>query len=209
MRLWQAMWLTITAALETSHLAALHASIVCKQKGVKSSWSIRAYTVKPQPQATTRLTKSGRANIVRMNISRTTKLMLIKVLDDPTGRPWLALDSCLEHGVLPPIASLLFTTVSMVPAYVFDSSYINSTGPILGFAWVPSKNVNRHPRWSASPDGKQRRSIVLCGYFMLDLPYSLASNKQCRNHKRQLSTDLVVLMHVLSDRKSCRACFPY
>jgi len=77
--------------------------------------------------------------------------MLIQVLDDPTGRPWLALDSCLEHGVLPPIASLLFTTVSMVPVYVFDSSYIDSTGLILGLAWVPSENINRYPRWNASP----------------------------------------------------------
>jgi len=134
MRLREATWPMITAALETLHLAALHALIVCKQKGVKSSWSIRAYIVKPQPQVITRMTKSGRANIIRMNISRTTKLMLIKVLDDATGRPWLTLDSCLEHDILPPTISLLFTTVSIVTIYVFDSSYINRTGPILGFA---------------------------------------------------------------------------
>ena len=155
----------------------------------------------------TRIIRSGRANIVRMNISRTTKLMLIKVLDDPTGRTSLALDSCLEHGILAPITSLLFMTVIIVPGYVFDSSYINSTGPILGFA--PSKNVNRHPRWIASPDRKQGQLIVSCGYFMLDLPYSLASDKQCRNYERQLLIDLVIFIYILLDRKSYRACFPY
>ncbi len=80
-------------------------------------------------------------------------IILIDVLEDPAGRPWLALDSCLEHGVLPPTTSLLFTIVSVLPAYAPDSSCVNSAAPNLELAWATFRHISRHSRWSAGPYG--------------------------------------------------------